>query len=146
MPENIFQACVKYHLINSYPKWWWLQYGNSKASTDLGTHEYSAGKGTEGLKTDTILWNMGILVLSNDETKLCLNDVVIISGFALCTSKSFSGFLVTEVIKNQTFSPGAALYCWKSLLRAHENNFLLWRWMPVERVFSDFGVTWNNFE
>lgn len=29
---------------------------NSKASTDLGTREYSAGKGTEGLKTDTIFY------------------------------------------------------------------------------------------
>ena len=108
-------------------------------------HEYSGGKGLF-LNTDTILWSMGVFVLSTDETKPCWNDVDIISGFALCTSKSSSGFLVTEVVRNQSFSPGSPRYCWKSLLRAHEDNFLLWCWMPVERALSDFDVIWNNLE
>lgn len=40
-----------------------------------------------------------------------------------------------------SFSPGSPQYCWKSLLRAHENNFLLWCWMPA---VSDFDVIWNK--
>lgn len=45
---------------------------------------------------------MGIFVLSTEETKLSLNDVGIISGVALCTSKSPSGFLVTEGVTNHS--------------------------------------------
>lgn len=74
--------------------------------TDFGTHKYS-GRKCPFLDTDTILWSVGIFVLSTAKTKPCLNDVDIISGFASGTSESPSGSLVTEVVRNNRRSPQA---------------------------------------
>lgn len=77
---------------------------------DFGTHEYSGGK-CPFLNTDTILRSIGIFILSADGIRPYLNDVDIISGFILGTSKSPSGFLVIEVVRNHCHSPQVVQDC-----------------------------------